>query len=354
MSWKFVPATEFSSVARSWDALNDDAGGIPFLGSAFLQAALDHFGEGDELVALRDGDGQTTSALILQRKGIGKWHTFQPSQLPLGPFLQKQDAGLNHRSIAELFRALPGLPMMIGLTQLDPMVVPRPDEGTTLSTLDYIQTAWVEIEGDFESFWAARGKNLRDNVRKLGKKLSTDGITARLEQVTDPLEMREAIEDYAKLETAGWKRSVGTAVSMQTAQGRFYVDMMEGMAKLGQARAYRYFFDESLVAMDLCVEYRDMMVVLKTAYDETFGKLSPATLMREQIFRNIFAEKRIRRVEFYGPLMEWHTRWTDRSRTVYHMNLFRSDAIKRLFGLAKAGLSRGKTSDDEMAAANEK
>jgi CelD/BcsL family acetyltransferase involved in cellulose biosynthesis len=352
--WQIVPAAEFTSIARQWDALNDQAGSIPFLRSAFLQAALTHFGEGGELAALASDHGSVTSALILKRNGPGRWHAFQPSQLPLGPFLQRAETGLGDKSMPELFRALPGVPLLIEITQLDPITTSRPEGSGTASTIDYIETAWVEINGDFEAFWSARGKNLRDNVRKLTKKLMSDGIVARLEQVTDPAQMRSAIEDYAKLETAGWKRSIGTAVSMETAQGRFYVDMMEKMARLAQARAYRYFFNESVVAMDLCVEYRDTMVVLKTAYDESFSKLSPATLMREQIFRNLFAEGRIRRVEFYGPMMEWHTRWTEKSRTLYHVNLFRNRAVKRVAALARMGLRRGKPVAHESVATDAK
>lgn len=352
--WQIIPATEFASIARQWDALNDQAGSIPFLRSAFLQAALTHFGEGGELVANDRDHGSITSALILRPNGPGRWHAFQPSQLPLGPFLKAAGPSLYEESLSGLFRALPGFPLLIEVTQLDPISAPRPEDSGTASTIDYIQTAWVEINGDFESFWSDRGKNLRDNVRKSTKKLTSEGIAARLEQVTDPAQMRSAIEDYAKLETAGWKRSIGTAVSMETAQGRFYVDMMEKMASLDQARAYRYFFNESVVAMDLCVEYRDTMVVLKTAYDESFSKLSPATLMREQIFRHLFAEGRIRRVEFYGPLMEWHTRWTERSRTLYHVNLFRNGAIKRFAALARTGLRRGKPAALEGVATDEK
>lgn len=352
MTWRFLPATEFASVAQNWDALNEVAGGIPFLESACVQAALTNFGTGREIVALHEDRGCVTKALILKSAGIARWHTFQPSQLPLGSFLQVQGANLNEAA-PELIRSLPGTALVIGLTQLDPVMVPRPAEGATLSALDYIKTAWVELNDDFDSYWASRGKNLRDNVKKLTKKVAADGITVRLEQLTTPGDMRSAIADYARLETAGWKRAIGTAVAMDTAQGRFYVDMMERMAARGQARVYRYFFNDTVVTMDLCVDRGGTMVVLKTAYDEQFAKLSPATLMREQIFRDLFAERRIRRVEFYGPLMEWHTRWTELSRTLYHANLFRNGAVSRLIDLVRVSRRRLGRGSDEITKTDE-
>lgn len=338
MTWQLHPATAFASLAREWDALNETAGGIPFLASTVVQSALTHFGTGDEQIAVREDGGKVTDAAILQHTGVAAWQLFQPSQLPLGSFLQRAGANLADASLAQLFRCLPGWPLTIGLTQLDPIMVPRPDDGPAVTTLDYITTAWVEVSGDFESYWANRGKNLRDNVKKLGRKVTSEGMTARLEEITDPAAMRSAVEDYARLETAGWKSSLGTAVSTGTAQGRFYVDMMERMAALQRARAYRYWFDDTVVTMDLCVQHGDVMVVLKTSYDERFGKFSPATLMREEIFRQIFGERKIRRVEFYGPMMDWHTRWTEHWRTLYHANVFRSGSIGRLVKLARASL----------------
>jgi hypothetical protein len=340
LTWRLHPATAFASLAPQWDALNETAGGIPFLASVVVQSALTHFGTGDEQIAVREEGGKVTCAAILQRTGVAAWQLFQPSQLPLGSFLQRTGASLVDASPAELFRSLPGWPLTIGLTQLDPNMVPRPDDGPAVTTLDYITTAWVEVSGDFESYWANRGKNLRDNVKKLGRKVTSEGMTSRLEEITDPAAMRSAVADYARLETAGWKSSLGTAVSTDTAQGRFYVDMMERMAALQRARAYRYWFDDNVVTMDLCVQHGDVMVVLKTSYDERFAKFSPATLMREEIFRQIFAEQKIRRVEFYGPMMDWHTRWTEHWRTLYHANVFRSGMVRRAIDLAKAGLRR--------------
>ncbi len=55
----------------------------------------------------------------------------------------------------------------------------------------------------------------------------------------------------------------------------------------------------------------------------------PAFLMREDAFRGLFAAGRIKRIEFFGKLMEWHTRWTDNARTLYHVNYFRWGWLRR-------------------------
>ncbi|MCP5368587.1 MAG: GNAT family N-acetyltransferase, partial [Hyphomicrobiales bacterium] len=35
-------------------------------------------------------------------------------------------------------------------------------------------------------------------------------------------------------------------------------------------------------------------------------------------------------IEFYGPVKDWHTKWTDETRTMYHANYYRHGALKAL------------------------
>lgn len=70
-------------------------------------------------------------------------------------------------------------------------------------------------------------------------------------------------------------------------------------------------------------------MILKTAYDESIRSYSPASLMREEVFRQLWDAGRIRRIEFYGRLMDWHTRWTEQSRTLYHVNWYRWPSLTR-------------------------
>lgn len=72
------------------------------------------------------------------------------------------------------------------------------------------------------------------------------------------------------------------------------------------------------------------MIVLKTAYDEALDHVSPGMLMREDEFRQVFDERQVTRIEFYGRVLEWHTRWTDEIRTLYHVNYYRWPLIRTL------------------------
>jgi CelD/BcsL family acetyltransferase involved in cellulose biosynthesis len=338
MSWTVVAARELAApeMAARWRQVHGAGPASPLLALEFVNAALAVYGSGRERLAWHTHDGQIDTIAILTPGQAGVWHTFQPAQAPLGFWLQRGDLG-PPAGLAALLRALPGPALMLGLSQCDPLLMPRPDDSPALRGLDYIETAHVDVTGSFDDYWQARGKNLRSNLRKQRKRLADDGIVTRLQLSTTVAEMATAVEDYGRLESTGWKGADGTAVASGNAQGRFYRTLLEAFAANGGARVYRYWIGEQLAAMDLCIEGSTFLVVLKTAYDEhldlpaaSAGQLSPALLMREEAVRDIFDAGQVARIEFYGRVMEWHRRWSDDFRVLYHLNAYRWSWLGRL------------------------
>ena len=320
--WELRPVAALGEFAAHWDAFNARVGDLPFLRSQFLRPLLEEFGSGGELLAVCGGVVDPAAMTIVARRGLGTWQTFQPSQLPLGAWLTRPDIEFE-RLADRLARRLPGVVLAVGATQLDPLFAPRPGDGGRIRTLDYVATAWVDVRGSFEDYWAARGKNLRQNMRRQRAKLQTERVATALEVLRSPDDVPQAIADYGELESGGWKAEGGTAIHPSNAQGRFYRAMLESFCRSGAGCIYRYRCGGKVIAMDLCVEGPGTLVILKTAYDESQKTLSPASLMHEEAFARIFRDGKIKRIEFYGKLMEWHTRWTENTRTLYHANYYR-------------------------------
>ncbi len=329
IAWSVQPADTFPGLSAEWDELVRKIGELPFLESRFLRPLVEVFGKGHERIALARRNGMLVAAAILEPKGFAQWQTFQPSQLPLGAWiaLPGEPLGLLTKTLAA---ALPGLCVGLGITQLDPCFCKRPADEPNLRSLDYIDTAWVDVKGSFADYWSQRGKNLRTNVKKQKTKLAADGIKAQLDILTRPEDVAAAIDEYGRLEATGWKAETGTAVSEGNAQVQFYRAMMEHFCEAGRGQIWRYRFGDTIVAMDLCISAGNTLVILKTAFDAAHKAVSPATLMHHDAFNAIFDAQQIRRVEFYGRVMEWHTRWTTESRTLFHVTAFRWSSLHRL------------------------
>lgn len=331
--WQKYAASQLRAqpeMALAWDRLNAQRQDLPFLSTDAMAAALDVFGTGQEQLLVGYQGPAPIAMFVLQPEGPLRWRTFQPSQLPLGSWVAQ--AGLDLPTLTRsLLRDPLSFCLVLSVTQVDPLQAPRQPDAADTRHADYINTAWVTIEGSFDDYWAARGKNLRQNMRKQRNKLAADGITTTLRVLTTPEDMAAALQRYGAMEGAGWKAGNGTAITADNDQGRFYRRLFEEAAQRGEARVYEYLFNDHTAAINLGLLRNGVLTVLKTTYDESIPKaLSPAFLLREEELQLYFAGQDVRRIEYYGKVMDWHTKLTDCKRTLYHLTAYRWPLLKRL------------------------
>lgn len=318
--WHLYPVKDFHLWAQRWDMLNNETHYTPLLDSDFVSPLINSFATGNEKIAIY-GDADIPEAMaIITQSGVGNWSTFQPSQAPIGCWLQKKDKSTDFY-MESLRKRLPFPSVCFSITQQDPDILAKPEQNS-LQAVPYIDTARVTLTGSFDDYWAARGKNLRQNLNKQRNRLKREGFKTKLVSLMSPYEVESAIEAYGKLESAGWKSEGDTAISINNTQGQFYADMLKRFANKSKSVIYQYWYNDELVATDLCITGNGAIIILKTTYDETIKVSSPALLMRQDAFRELFTQEGIERVEFYGKVMEWHTRWSDEIRNMYHVNSY--------------------------------
>ena len=326
IEWKRFPGEDLGVHAEHWNALNRSAADLPVLDAEFFLECLRCFGTGRERLVLGYRREVPIAGAVVSRSGGVAWSTFQPSQAPLGAWVStpEQDA-VNLWS--GLQRVVSPWCMVLGISQQDPLVAARPADHGAVQTLDYIETASIPVSGRFNDYWARRGRNLRQNMKRQRNLLNREGVDTRLEIVDSPERIGQAVDEYALLESSGWKSHQGTALHPENAQGRFYRALFERYAQRGEATVYRYFYGDELVATDLCLHRAGVLIILKTTHNESINRTSPTHLMRQELFEQLFDSGEFRRIEFYGKLMEWHTKWSDDIRRMYHVNCFRWPAM---------------------------
>lgn len=333
MTWKILPVSELPKHRTEWNDVNRASGASLLLDSAFVEATCELFGSGNEMLGIFREDGRVHAMGVFAPQSRFVWQTFQSANAPLGCWISVPCIHLE-ACIRQLMGQLPGPCLLFGLTQQDPNIQPRPDASETLGILDYIETPRLIVEGSFADYWQARSRNSRHNIKRQLNRMERDGLSGRLELVTARDAMHDCVVDYADLESRGWKGQQNTAVTLGDRQSAFYTRILSHYAEQDQAVVWRYYLGDRLAASNLCIHRDGIFIVLKTAYDESFKGYSPAQLMNYEAFRKIFEDEQMRCIEFYGPVKDWHTKWTDQLRSMYHVNFYRNRWVKKFLALA--------------------
>jgi hypothetical protein len=225
--------------------------------------------------------------------------------------------------LPELMATLPGMPLVLGVTQLSALQFAKPVDQGGIRALDFVPTARIRVNRSFDEYWMARDSSLRHQIERRLRRLRDEGIEPRLEVITGPSEISGAIGEFGRLESSGWKGRLGTAVHIDNAQGIFYRRLLQDFCARGKAAVYRYRFNDATVAMELCLQGGGTLIMLKTAYDEAYKGFAPGILMRRAIFEHVFSARQVTVIDFLGKLQSWQTKWLDDIYPLYHINSYR-------------------------------
>jgi hypothetical protein len=335
MTWVFQPATEcFAESCKDWDSLNQSQHNHILLDSGFVSPLLRHFGE-KQVYYGRNCDASSAGAALVIKKAPGIWETFQPSQAPLGPILLAPREDITE-TLAEMTSGLPGLAMQFAVTQQDPdfSSLPASLAGDQIELLPHIRTPRLVLGGIGTEYWASRKKKLRENLSRYRRRLENDGHRLAFVIHRASSEVGDAIREYSRLESSGWKGQEGSAVGEGNEQGAFYREILEHFCARKEGMICQLLANDKVIASRLALVRDGMMVMLKTAYDENFAACAPGILLMQELVTQLYAEREVRVIEFYGRVSEWHTHWTGDTRELYHLNYFRHQWVGKARALA--------------------
>jgi len=325
--WQLLPWGAFAEFTADWDRLNQRLyQAHPLLDSRFVAALLKHFAQPCTYLAIYQITGEPISnLLILEPTKLGLWRTFLPSQAQIAPVLCSEPAALS-----QLPAALPGFTLAIDILCQDPLFSFAQTTVPYLDVFAHVTTINIEITRSFTDYWQQRSRKLQQNIRRYFNRLSKNGSTYKLNIITTPNELELALQRYGVLESKSWKGASGTAIHRDNLQGLFYTDVLQTFASNRQAEIVELCFNDQLVASRINVLNTQMLVTLKTSYDEDLAKMAPGRLLLYLLIEREFNLQRLMQIEFYTNATNDQKTWATDSRTIQQLTLYRGMIEKKL------------------------
>lgn len=328
-----------------WDELN--AAGCdshPLLQARFAKTLLAHFGVGElRFAALLQGDDVVTQ-MILQQVSRTRWEVFQPSQGPMPMIVYRSPDTEFPQKCAALLPRLARTALVLDLPSQDlPFSALGTLDSSLLQSNVYGTTTAIQSPKGFNDYWQGRPKGLRKNISRYFRRLERDGLIFSLHVVTNAAEMPDAVARYGVLESSGWKGKEGSSVHPGNAQGRFYTDLMSRFATDDCARAYFLCFGDRLAAARLVIQNHNMVVILKTTYDESLSQYAPGRLQLHLVLQNILKEPSPARIEFYTKANADAVEWATSTRDMHSVTAFRSVALAAASRALRTAYQRSST-----------
>jgi CelD/BcsL family acetyltransferase involved in cellulose biosynthesis len=179
---------------------------------------------------------------------------------------------------------------------------------------------YISLEGTWQEYVEQLRPETRHEWRRKLRNVASNLGPFTVEQVADPGRMAEALTRFVSLEQAGWKAGAGIGAGKDARHLAFYADLLDRLARKGQARIYLLTGPPDL-AGGMCFVQRDVVYFRHTAYSPAFSKFSPGILIQasilEELFGGEFRELDLQGMKESGPGPRHKTQWaTGRRETV--------------------------------------
>lgn len=205
-------------------------------------------------------------------------------------FLGKLRAGTP--TVAALERAYRGVGVVVTRPALPVPYIPLHD-------------GWVEPERNLDA-------GRRSDLRRARRRAEAMG-EVRIEILRpSPVELPPLLEEAYRIEAAGWKGRLRSALAQDDVRGAFYRRYATAAAARGILRLCFLTIGGRGAAMQLAVECDDRFWVLKIGYDDSFARCSPGTLLMAATVRDA-AVKGLVSYELGGEVEPWIRVWTERA-----------------------------------------
>jgi CelD/BcsL family acetyltransferase involved in cellulose biosynthesis len=123
---------------------------------------------------------------------------------------------------------------------------------------------------------SALSRHLRQEVRRRERRLAELGKVSH--RVMESCNAEQWIDEFLKLEAAGWKGREGSALACSEPNRRFALAILRGAAARGRLHMVGLDLDGRPIARCVSLLAGEGAIAFKTAYDEQFARYSPGVI----------------------------------------------------------------------------
>jgi CelD/BcsL family acetyltransferase involved in cellulose biosynthesis len=191
----------------------------------------------------------------------------------------------------------------------------------------------------YDSLLAALPSRYRKNVRRYRKRADELGVTYHTAQSREECEV--LFQEFLQVEASGWKGEdgAGTAIALDPGLRRFYEALMQRFGDRGQCRICVIRHEARPIAAGFGLALNQTAYRMKWAYDESYARISPGTLLHWHILENACDDPNLRWLNMISDA-PWHIQWAPITDDVHDIAVFRPGLAGRIASTEQEVLSQ--------------
>lgn len=184
--------------------------------------------------------------------------------------------------------------------------------------------------GGWDCYLAGRSRNFRRGVRRLRRRAAeAGGVTLRVERPREAGAAERHTRTAFACEQRSWKAEGGSCVADDPRVLAYFLDQARLMAEHDMLEIVFLEHRGETIAFEYCWRAKGVYFTPKVSYDQRHAALAPGRLLMAANLEALFAEGRITRYDFLGPLEPDATRFATGAYQVARVVLLTGGRLSR-------------------------
>ncbi len=185
-----------------------------------------------------------------------------------------------------------------------------------------IESPFIDINGEWETFFAEKSKkfkkSLRNKLNRIEKAgdISIEGV--RINDANDP-----CIKAMFEISSNSWKKDIGNDMLNNPRINNFYNKISNSFGKKGAITLWLLKKGDKPIAFEFHLNYKGVVYPVRADYDESFGDLSPGSVLEYNILKTLFAEGQCREYNTCGHTYNYLMNWSTETKKHVDFEIFR-------------------------------
>jgi len=241
----------------------------------------------------------TWRALKLPLPVLVTWHGYAPLSVPL---LDKDAAEEAAEGLLQAAREAGAYALLVSVLSeegpaADAFRKTLAKSGLAPRTLHREERALLDAKSCAEhSLQDALGSKKLKELRRQRNRLADDG-EVRFSMSVSPQQTEAALDQFLKLEAAGWKGKRGTALGAKEGLNRFIRETARKLGPQGKFEVATLTRGADTIAAGIVLRHSERGYFFKTAYDERLSKCSPGVQLTLDLTRHLCADEMLSSVD---------------------------------------------------------
>lgn len=193
-----------------------------------------------------------------------------------------------------------------------------------------INTLIIDCEREFDEYIKndMDGKNLKE-LKKKCRRIERKG-TVTIMEMKNPQEIEKGLPYFYDIEDSGWKGKEGTSLK-RSYYSEYYRELASHFSKENKFRLYFLQVNNEYIAGIYAIVDHEILYLIKIGYSDELSYYSPSMVLFYLLFEQLFKEKTIRKIDFYGPFLRYHKVFGKNTRKSYNITICNNKTLSIIY-----------------------